>query len=457
MAQLEDAHLSDLHSLAAGAGVERYRMLARPDLLAALRERGVEEAPERRPARREPREARQGGRGDGGRGRGGGRGGRAGDGRRGRQGEGRGGRQGAGRRERERREEGEVEDEQGVPVTGVLDVMPQRYGFIRLQDADADEADVYISASQIRRCELRSGDEVSGPAREPRRGERHRALIHVDAVNGVPLAEGGRPDFEALTPVPPTRRLPLESLPEGDAGLLVRAADLLAPLAFGQRVLVSAAPRSGRTTFLRGLATAIDAAEGPEVVVLLIDERPEEATRWRRALPDAELAIATAEMSPAEQARTAEMAMARAKRLVEAGGDAVLVVDSLSRLAAARGGIDAAKAVFGAGRELEEEEAGSLTVVATVLGDDEVSEAVVTTESALVALDPDLAADGVVPALDPVRTRVSGEEELREPAEVEAARRLRSLLSDLEPTEAARLLRERIEGSRSNSELLASI
>jgi transcription termination factor Rho len=414
MPELEQAHISELHALAAEAGVERYRLLRRTELLDALRERGVVKAPD--------------GNGDG-----------AADER------------GADVEEAPRREPAEA----GEPVTGILDVMPQRYGFLRLRGLEPADGDVYISASQIRRCELRTGDEVSGPARDPRRGERHRALIHVDAVNGAAPGDQARTDFDELTPVPPSRRLPLEGAGDGAEALLLRAADLLAPLAFGQRVLVSAAPRSGRTTLLRGLARALDAASGPELLVLLIDERPEEATRWRRALPEARLAIATAEMSGPEQAGVAELALARAKRLAEAGADAVLIVDSLSRLAAARGRVDAAKALFGAGRDTEEEGAGSLTIVATVF-DDDVAEAVETTESALIALDPELAARGVVPALDPGRTGVSGEEELRDPAELDAARRLRGLLSDLEPEEAARMLRERIEGSPSNAELLAS-
>ena len=449
MADLESRHISELHEQAAALGVPGYRLISRSDLIEAVREAGgsadveAEERSERAEKRRgdgAPRERRE-------------REGRRGGERRARR---RGDRRRERERERDEEEREEAEETDAEPVTGVLDVMPQRYGFLRLSGLEPNEGDVYISASQIRRCELRSGDQVSGPARDPRRGERHRALIHVDEVNGAaPGEEDGRPDFDELTPVPPTRRLPLDGVGEGDEALLVRAADLLAPLAYGQRVLVSAAPHSGRTTFLRGLAKAVDATEGPELVVLLVDERPEEATQWRRELPDARLAIATAEMSGGEQAAVADLALARAKRLAEAGVDAVLIVDSLSRLAAARGRVDAAKALFGAGRDTEEEGAGSLTVVATAF-DDEVGEAVETTESALVALDPDLAATGVVPALDARRTQVSGETELREESELEAARRLRSLLADLEPPEAARVLRERIEGSPSNAELLRS-
>ena len=144
--------------------------------------------------------------------------------------------------------------------------------------------------------------------------------------------------------------------------MLVRAVDLLAPLAYGQRVLVRAAPRSGRTTLLRSLARAAAATDTARVIVLLIDERPEEATAWREALPVAEFAIATAELAPVEQVRTAELALERARRLAEAGTDAVLVCDSLSRLAFAAGDVAEVKRLFGSGRNLAG--GGSLTVIA---------------------------------------------------------------------------------------------
>jgi len=397
---LADKHLAELHALAARAGVPKYRLLRRDELVDRIREHGVEEVAETRELA--PTE----------------------------------------------------------PVAGVLDVLPQRYGFLRLSGLAPAADDVYISASQIRRCELRPGDEVAGPAREPGRSERYRALVHVDLVNGAdPSAEGSRPDFDALTPVAPRRRLRIEPDP---ADPLTRAVDLLVPLAYGQRLLVRAAPRSGRTTLLRGLGGTIQALEdGPAVTVLLIDERPEEATAWREALPDAEIAAATADMSPADQTRIADLALARAKRLVESGDDVVLICDSLSRLAVAHRDPAPAKALFGAGRELAEEGAGSLTVIATALtGSNEGEEAitaVATTENAVVRLDSDLAAAGVYPALRPAECRASDEEALREPAELEAVRRLRGLLAGLDPQVAAATLRERLESSRTNAELLSRL
>jgi transcription termination factor Rho len=195
--------------------------------------------------------------------------------------------------------------------------------------------------------------------------------------------------------------------------------------------------------------------------VLLVDERPEEATAWEEALPEAEIAAGTADMAPSDQARIADLALARAKRRAESGEDVVMICDSLSRLAVAHRGPEAAKALFGAGRELAEEGAGSLTVIATALqgaGEDEHAvTAVATTENAVVRLDPELAAAGVYPALRPDECVASDEQELREPAELEAVRRLRTSLAGLDPEVAAATLRERLESAPTNAEVLASL
>ena len=423
-----DKHLSELHAEAARLGVPGYRMMRRETLAEEIGERGgdaVEREPESEvaepdadveaPAEEEAEERPRG---------------------------------------RERREAATDQ------VSGVLDRTYRGYGFLRLRGLDPAPGDVYISASQIRRCELRVGDLVSGTARQPERGERYPALVHVDLVNGAEPEEGAeRPEIEDLTAVAPRRRLRLGPDP---ADLLTRAVDLLVPLAFGQRVLVRAAPRSGRTTLLRGLAGAIQAIpERPALIVLLVDERPEEATGWAEVLPDDELAVATAEMEHREQVRVAQLALERAKRRAESGEDVVLIVDSLSRLAVAHRDPDGVKHLFGAGRELAEEDAGSLTVIATALDgvadDGAALAAVETTENALVRLDPELAAAGVYPALRPEDCRASDEEELRDPDELDAVRRLRAELTGREPAEAAELLRERLEGSRTNAELLERV
>jgi transcription termination factor Rho len=415
---LSDLHLADLHERARELGVPRYRMLTRDQLIEAIEEAGGEEAEPEQPAtdgEREPARGR--------------------------------------RRERRGREEPaeEVETEE---VTGVLDRMPQGYGFLRLSGLHSEEGDVYVSASQIRRCELRPGDEVSGPAREPRRGENHRALVRVASVNGQE-PEGERSEFEDLTPVAPHRRLPT-----ADADPLVRAVDLLAPLALGERILVLAEPRSGRTTLLRALARAFDAytkrvaprfrlgaPSHPRLLILLADERPEEVTEWERALPEAEVIAAPADTEPRDQVRAAELAIGHAKRRAEAGEDVVVIIDSLSRLALGYRDTSRVKRIFGAGRELEGDDSGSLTVIATVLEDDEkgpeVRTALETTENVLIRLDPGLAAQGIVPSLLVSDTRASGEDQLRDEAELAEARALRAELAPLEPAEAARALGER--------------
>jgi transcription termination factor Rho len=410
---LNDLHLADLHTRARELAVPRYRMLTRSELVEAIEEAAAEggdgaaaergdqpeAAAEAEPAWEPPRGSR-------------------------------------GLRDREREEPVETEE-----VTGVLDRMPQGYGFLRLSGLHAAEGDVYVSASQIRRCELRPGDEVTGPAREPRRGERHRALVQVASVNGQE-PEGERSEFEDLTPVQPHRRL----LTAGaDPEPLVRAVDLLAPLALGQRVLVRAEPRSGRTTLLRALARAFGTA-GTRVFVLLADERPEEVTAWERAFPEAEVIAASADTEPRDQVRAAELAIGNAKRRAEAGEDVVVLIDSLSRLALGYRDSSRVKRIFGAGRELEE--SGSLTVIATVLESDErgaeVRSALETTENVIIRLDAELAAQGVTPSLLVSETRASGEEQLRDDGEMAEARELRGELEQMEPAEAARALGERL-------------
>ena len=423
---LRDQHLADLHQRARELGVPRYRMLGRDELIEAIEERGEEggaaggreeavdaglERPRREPEAEEAEEVK----------------------------------------EAEEAEETETE-----VVAGVLDRMPQGYGFLRLSGLHESEGDVYVSASQIRRCELRPGDEVSGPARAPRRGERHRALVRVESVNGQSPDEERR-HFEDLTPAPPTRRL---IAPDADADPTVRAVDLLGPLAFGQRVLVLAQPRSGRTALLRTLGAAITATDA-RLCVVLADERPEEVPQWQEALPQAEIFAATADEEPREQVREAELAIGHAKRLAESGEDVVVLIDSLSRLALGYRDPARVKRMFGAGRELGDEGSGSLTVIATVLESDdrgaEVREAVETTENLLLRLDADLAAKGIFPPLAPQDSRASGEDQLREPEELEKMRRLRAELAEMDPEQAARVLGEQIAETSSNEELLARL
>jgi transcription termination factor Rho len=435
MTTLRDQHLADLHQRARELGVPRYRMLPRDELVEAIeaagggegeseeRDEAVDAGLERRRSR--PRRKKKDAAPD---------------------------------EDEVRDEEPEGRDEEGSdvetePVTGVLDRMPQGYGFLRLSGMHEAEGDIYVSASQIRRCELRPGDEVSGPARSPRRGERHRALVRVESVNGQD-PEADRKHFEDLTPAPPRRRM---FAPDAELDPAVRMADLLGPLAFGQRVLILAQPRSGRTTLLRALGSAIAQTEA-HLSVLLADERPEEVPLWQEAFPDAEIFAATADEEPREQVREAELAMGHVKRLAESGGDVVVIIDSLSRLALGYRDPGRVKRMFGAGRELGEDGTGSLTVIATVLETDdrgsEVREALETTENVLLRLDADLAAKGVFPPLVPRESRSTGEEELRDSEELEKVRELRAELAEMEPEEGARKLADLIAETANNAELL---
>jgi transcription termination factor Rho len=434
---LRDEHLADLHRRARELGVPDYRMLGRDELVEAIEERdggdgagGRDEAVDaglERPRHEESEKADETGETED--------------------------------EEHGEAGEGEEEPDEAAPtedVSGVLDRMPQGYGFLRLSGLHESEGDVYVSASQIRRCELRPGDEVGGPARAPRRGERHRALVRVESVNGQ-NPEDERSHFEDLTPVPPHRRM---FAPNAELDPLVRAVDLLGPLAFGQRVLILAQPRSGRTTLLRALGAAISETDA-QLCVVLADERPEEVPQWHARVPEAEIFAATAEEEPREQVREAELAMGHAKRLAEGGADVVVVVDSLSRLALGYRDPSRVKRMFGVGRELEGEGTGSLTVIATVLeaddGESEVREALETTENLLLRFDAELAAKGVFPSLVPQDTRASGEDELWSQEELEKVRRLRAEISAMDPEQAARAIGEQIAETSSNEELLARL
>ena len=450
---LEGKPLADLHVLAKATEVERFRMLKRDELIAALEGKEAPEGVELSPPPPPPAAAsaapavsadgdeeqadsddeRPSRRGRGGR-------------RRRRGGEGRGGdsEQGDGARKPDG-DAGADSDEPQETISGILDVLPQGHGLLREGLAPGDD-DVYVSPSQIRRCELRAGDEVEGPVRPPRRGERHRALVRVEKVGGSEPGEDREAGFDALTPVPPHR--PLALAPAED-DVLVGAVAQLVPLAYGQRVLVRAEPRSGRTTLLRGLVKAITAApEPPQVIVLLVDEKPEEVTEWRREAPEAEIAAAPADLTPGDQVRHSELAVGLAKRRVESGQDVVVVIDSLTRLSVAHGDPAQVKPIFGAGRELEEEGSGSLTVIATALAGtedgDEALEAVETTENATIALDPELAAAGVFPALDVTACGVSNEDRIRSAEELAEIRELRRELGRLPAAEAAATLAERV-------------
>jgi transcription termination factor Rho len=246
--------------------------------------------------------------------------------------------------------EDEISDEE--IATGVLDVLANGSGFIRVDSAGQSRDDVHVSPAQIRRCELRAGDEVSGPARSPRRNERHPSLVRVESVNGAdaePAEE--RPWFADLTPVFPTQKL---SAPKSLKDL---------PFGLGSRVAIAGPPGAGATTLLRNLAGELSGNDELSVQVVLVGALPEEVTEWRRS-DGLDVAGGSFDRSPDAQAQAAELAVERAKRRVERGGHAVVLIDSLEALPAG-----ARRRIFGAGRATEE--GGTLTLIAAVGGERE--------------------------------------------------------------------------------------
>lgn len=486
MAGLESKSLAELHRLAGEAGIEKFRLLRREELIGKLggsgrgtdpsgRESdpgdsadGAEEGSgsgrrsrrSRRSRSRRRSEAADSPGGSAGRDDSEGRdqgeetdSGREGGPERERSGSGRGEARRS-RRDRDGRRDDDAAEPELTEITGTLDVLPRGSGVIRSDDAPA--AGVHVSPAQIRRCELRAGDEVSGPVRPARRGERRPSLVRVEKVNGQEPADDRSPRFDSLTPVAPHRLIPLGS-PGGE--VIARAVDLLAPLAFGQRVLVESQRRSGRTTLLKALARAVVAGESEaKVVVLLVDERPEEVTAWERDVPEAEIAAAPVDLGSHDQVKVAERALARVKRQAEAGEDMILLIDSLTRLASAYGEAGAVKPFFGIGRELEEEGSGSITVIATALIDREsdqpVLDAVRANQNSTLKLDASLAASGVNPPLGLAACVVTDQAGLLGEGGVAALGRLRAELDLLDPPAAAARLVELLRDTESNQELL---
>jgi transcription termination factor Rho len=312
----------------------------------------------------------------------------------------------------------ELDARRDVSGTGVLEVLPDGFGFLRDVAASFQSGahDIYVSPSQIRRFNLRNGDEVSGLVRAPKDNERYYALVKVNTVNGSePDTARDTPAFESLTPVLPERTWTLEHGPQDPACRLV---DLLAPLGVGQRALLVAPPRCSRRRLLRDLVTGLSTNHPEaEVLVALLAERPEELTEFQRT-SSAAVVGSTFDEAPSRHLQVAEMVLARAQRLVEHGRDVILVVDSLSRLAragnqaepsqAATAALMLPKRLFGAARRTEE--AGSLTVLATCLDstgsrlDQHLLEELADTANWEAWLSPELAARGIYPPLDPSRT-----------------------------------------------------
>src|SRR5438876_1475189 len=372
----------------------------------------------------------------------------------------------------------QVERGEVVRGSGTLEVLPDGYGFLRSAAHNylASPEDIYVSPSQIRRLGLRTGLVAEGPIRLPVEGQENFALMQVEAVNGRPPEEKtGATVFEDLTPLHPNQRLVLETDAEEFAA---RVVDLVTPIGKGQRGLIVSPPRAGKTVLLQKIALAVR-DNHPEcyLIVLLIDERPEEVTDMVRTVsgPTAEVVASTFDEPSSEHIHVSEIALEKAKRLVEGGRDVVILLDSITRMARAHnteapsggkllsGGLDSnamqkPKRFFGAARSVEE--GGSLTILATALIDtgsrmDEVIfEEFKGTGNMELHLDRRLVDKRVWPAIDINRSGTRKEELLMQPAEDEKIRILRRVLSDMHPVEAMEMLVSRIRKAKSNAEFL---
>jgi len=360
---------------------------------------------------------------------------------------------------------------------GVLEVLPDGFGFLRspMYNYLPSAEDIYVSPAQIRRFDLKTGDTISGTIRSPREKEKYFALLKVDTINGVqPDKTKERVFFENLTPLYPNERLVMETTRDR---LSMRVLDLIAPIGKGQRALIVAPPRSGKTVILQNIAQAI-AANNPKVmlIVLMIGERPEEVTDMSR-LVKGEVIASTFDEPPERHVQVAEMVIEKARRLVEQGLDVVILLDSITRLARAyntvqphsgkilSGGVDAnalhkPKRFFGAARNIEN--GGSLTIIGTALietgsrMDEVIFEEFKGTGNMELVLDRRLADRRVWPAIDLIKSGTRKEELLYHPSELDKVYLLRQALAELTPLDAMNLLIGRLKKTGSNAEFLLS-
>ncbi len=364
---------------------------------------------------------------------------------------------------------------------GVLEILQDGFGFLRSADSSylAGPDDIYVSPSQIRRFNLRTGDSISGKIRPPKEGERYFAMLKVNEINfGRPELSRNKILFENLTPLFPNERITLEAGNGSSEDLTARIIDLVAPIGKGQRGLIVAPPKAGKTIMMQNIAQAIT-RNHPEcfLIVLLIDERPEEVTEMRRSVKG-EVVASTFDEPPARHVQVAEMVIERAKRLAEHKKDVVILLDSITRLARAyntvipssgkvlTGGVDAhalerPKRFFGAARNIEE--GGSLSIIATTLVDtgskmDEVIyEEFKGTGNQELHLDRKIAERRVYPAINIRRSGTRREDLLMKEDELQRVWILRKLLNDMEDTAATEFLIDRLKGFKSNDEFFMSM
>ncbi|HOK54661.1 MAG TPA: transcription termination factor Rho [Armatimonadota bacterium] len=356
---------------------------------------------------------------------------------------------------------------------GVLEILPDGWGFLRHNNFSPSPTDVYVSQSQIKRFGLKTGDTISGEVRPPKDNEKYYSLLRVKAVNGLdPDAARRRKNFDDLVPIYPNERLVLETCPEN---ISARFIDLIAPIGKGQRGLIVAPPKAGKTTLLKTIANSIT-KNHPDVhlIVLLIDERPEEVTDIRRSV-NGEVVSSTFDELPENHMRVADIVLEKAKRLVESGKDVVVLLDSITRLSRASnltvtpsgrtlsGGLDPSalyrpKRFIGAARNIEE--GGSLTVIGTALVetgsrmDDAIFEEFKATGNMELVLDRNLAERRIFPAIDVKRSGTRHDELLYDEDTLKRVWQLHRLLAALGTVEATELLIDRLRHTKTNKDFL---
>lgn len=365
-----------------------------------------------------------------------------------------------------------------ILFTGILEIVPDGYGFLRATDANLSDSanDTYVSLSQIKKFALRVGDIITGQVREPREQEKYYALLKIEAINYKSIQEAKeRPLFDNLTPIFPTQKLKLEYDPMKLTG---RVLDLFTPIGKGQRGLIVAPPRTGKTELMKELAHGI-ARNHPEVelIVLLIDERPEEVTDMERSVRG-EVFSSTFDLPALNHVRVAELVIEKAKRLVEMGKDVVILLDSITRLARAyntatpssgkvlSGGVDAnalhkPKRFFGAARNIEN--GGSLTIVATALidtgsrMDDVIFEEFKGTGNSEIVLDRNISDRRIYPAINILKSGTRKDELLQGPDKLGKIWAIRNIIATMEDVEALKFLYSKMLKTASNEELLGSM
>ncbi|MBN7774026.1 transcription termination factor Rho [Clostridium aminobutyricum] len=379
--------------------------------------------------------------------------------------------------ERKTCEEETTHREDRPEVEGILELADGGFGFLRFSNFLTSDKDVYVSPSQIRRFNLKTGDKIKGISRKPNEGERFGALLYVLTVNGdEPGVAIKRPDFEDLTPIFPKQRLSLES---GSRDTAMRLIDLIAPIGKGQRGIIVAPPKAGKTILLKKIANTIE-AKYPEVemIVLLVDERPEEVTDMKRSLSSGEVIYSTFDEMPQHHVKVAEMVLARAQRLAEHGKDVVILLDSITRLARAynlvvpasgrtlSGGLDPGalhkpKKFFGAARKLEE--GGSITILATALVetgsrmDDVIFEEFKGTGNMELHLDRKLSEKRIFPAINLNKSGTRREDLLMSQEEIEAVWMMRRAMANMGTQEVTEMIIDNLAHTRNNADFLQVI